>query len=251
MQHGRRVLKILEVREHIVGKNSVQHRGVRRGIHFPRHASRLELFRHRRVRQPAIECAAVRDHRLQHRTAVFAVWVERSGHGVQPVRVGRAHHRAEIVVADRKTVRQRVVVRYVRPCVVAHRQDSVIRIHRHPRRHKSIHRAVVPTLVLGYPIVRDVMGTRCVYCRVQVKRQQRTDRRVGGVRWIRLLKRHALIGKSANTTIAAEIVVKRSILLNQNHDVFNVRQFRTSRRSRWNRWRTGRTPAAAMQRQSC
>jgi len=66
------------------------------------------------------------------------------------------------------------------------------------------------------------------------------------VRWIGLLERHALIGKSADAAVASKVVIERPVLLNQDHHMFDVGYFGASAR---NRRRSDRTTAASVQTQ--
>jgi hypothetical protein len=43
-----------------------------------------------------------------------------------------------------------------------------------------------------------------------------------GVRWIGLLERHALIGKSTDAAVASEVMIERAVFLNQDYYVFDV-----------------------------
>src|ERR1700722_1643928 len=120
MQHRGRVLKIFEVGQHIVRKNSAKNGFVRRRINLPGNSTSLQLLGHGRVGQTAIKSGAISDDRLQNRPAVFSIWVQRGRHGVQAVRIGGTDYRTKIVVANRESVRQRVVVRNIRARVVTH-----------------------------------------------------------------------------------------------------------------------------------
>ena len=76
--------------------------------------------------------------------AASAARVDHPGPHVQPVGVGRAEHRAVVVVADRERLRQRPVERDVGLGEVAHRVRAL-------GRDPLVHPAVVPGLVLRGP----------------------------------------------------------------------------------------------------
>src|ERR1700687_4084710 len=66
MQWRGRVLKVLEVREHVVGENAVQDVLVRRTVNLPGNAPRLKLFGHCGIRQAAEKRRTTQAQRLDH-----------------------------------------------------------------------------------------------------------------------------------------------------------------------------------------
>src|SRR4029077_2282018 len=97
---------------------------------------------------------------------------------------------------------------------------------------KTIHGAVVPTLMLRHPVVVDVVRTGRIRCGgVQVERQECPHGWARNVRWIGLLECHALVEKSADAAIAAEIVIEGTVFLDQDDDVFDVAKFGACRRA--------------------
>src|SRR5579864_5725424 len=86
--------------------------------------------------------------------------------------------------------------------------------------------------MLRHPIVANVVGASSIGLRrVQVKWQQFPDRRARRVGWIGLLEGRILIGKSADTSVAAKVVIERAVFLREDHHVFNVSYFRATRRN--------------------
>src|SRR5207302_11491435 len=83
----------------------------------------------------------------------------------------------------------------------------------------------VPALMLGHPVVADVVRARGIrFGGVQVKRQELSHRCDRGVRWIRLLECSALIGKSADSPVASNVVIERAVFLSQDNQMFDVTQ---------------------------
>src|SRR5690242_8599899 len=82
MQWGRGILIVLEIRQYVVGQNSVQDGLVRRRVYSPGNPPRLQLLRHRRVRQPAVKGAAIRDDGLEDGPAVCSIWIEGGRHRI-------------------------------------------------------------------------------------------------------------------------------------------------------------------------
>ena len=96
--------------------------------------------------------------------------VQRGRYEVELVRIGRPDHRAVVVVADRESVGQRVVVREVAAAVVAHGEGAVLNaLGLHVLAHEAIHGAVVPGAVLRAPVVRDVVRALAVVRRIQME----------------------------------------------------------------------------------
>ena len=94
-------------------------------------------------------------------------------------------------------------------------RNRIARIDGETRSHKSIHRAVVPTLMLGHPVVGDVWSA----CGIDYYGDSRDEMAAicpqGNhcVRWVRLLKCRTPIGESSDAPIASEIVIERAIFL--------------------------------------
>jgi len=164
IQQRCRILKSLEVGEDIVRENPAENSLVRRRVNLPRNPPCLKLLRHGRICQTAVNGCAVCDNGLQNWSTVFSLWVEGGCHRVQTIRVGWAHHRAKIVVTDREGIGQGIVIRKVCASVVAHAQCGVVGINGKSRGHKPVHCAVVPALMLRYPVVGDVVRAGCIRC---------------------------------------------------------------------------------------
>jgi hypothetical protein len=88
------------LREHYSAENSL----IRQRVDLPRNSPSLKLLGHCRICQTAANGSAVCDDALQNRSAVFPIWVEGGHHRAEAIRVGRSHHRAAIVVADREGI---------------------------------------------------------------------------------------------------------------------------------------------------
>jgi hypothetical protein len=87
--------------------------------------------------------------------------------------IGRADHRAEVVVADRERVRQRVIEVEVLTRVVAHRQRPVgAAVGGEMPGDEPVELAAVPVAVLRTPAVVDVVGALAVRVGVEVERVQ-------------------------------------------------------------------------------
>src|SRR5260370_39741849 len=115
--------------------------------------------------------------------------------------VGRAHHRAKKVVANRETIGQGVIVGNVCARVVAHAQYGVVGINRKTRTDKTVHCTAVPALMLRHPVVRDVMRAGCIRCGgVQVEWQECPHGGDRCVHWVGLMESPALISISAAPT---------------------------------------------------
>src|SRR5438094_8419465 len=81
----------------------------------------------------------------------------------------------------------------------------------------------MPALVLRHPIVRDVVRARGVELRrVEVERQQRAHGWIGRIRGVGLAEGRTLLGEAAHAAVAAEIVVERAVLLDENDYVLDV-----------------------------
>ena len=96
--------------------------------------------------------------------------------------------------------------------------------------------------------MRDVVRTcRVRRCGIQVKWQQKTDRSIRRIRWIRLLQRRTLVGESPHSAIVPEIMIERAVFLDEDNDVLYVRELRARRPGRRRRRATG-TPATTVHR---
>ncbi|SRR6266566_7359325 len=94
------------------------------------------------------------------------------------------------------------------------------------RGHKAIHCAVIPAQVLRYPIMRNVVSAgRVRYRSVEMEWQQFREWRGGGVGRVRLLKCCTLIGKTPDAAVASEVVIERTVFLDQDDHVVDVAQF--------------------------
>ena len=79
----------------------------------------------------------------------------------------------------------------------------------------------------------DVVGASCVcVCRVEVKRQQLSDGRIGHVGGVGLFENRGFVRKAPNAAIAPEIVVEGTVLLDKNDHVLDISHFTASSRSR-------------------
>src|SRR2546429_9485861 len=93
--------------------------------------------------------------------------------------------------------------------VVAHAQYRVIGINRKTRTHKAVHCTVVPALMLRHPVVSDVVRACGIRCGgVQMERQECPHGGDRCVRWIGLVERQALIGKSTHTAVASKVMIE-------------------------------------------
>ena len=146
--------------------------------------------------------------------------IDHPGPHVQPVRVGRAEHRAVIVVADRERLGQRPVERDVGLGEIAHRERAL-------GPHPLVHLAVAPGLVLRRPgVVGARRGLRAGRLGVVVERGQVTL----GVARVRLAEHRAAVrqpdrgrvGEAAHARHRAEVVVETAVLLHEDHDVLDV-----------------------------
>ena len=74
--------------------------------------------------------------------------------------------------------------------------------------------------------MRDVVSAGGVGHRsVEMEWQQFRDRRDGGVSGVRLLKCRALIGKTSDPSVASEVVIERTVFLDQDDHVIDIAQF--------------------------
>ena len=129
----------------------------------------------------------------------------------------------QIVVAEREGVGDGVIVGQIGARVVAHREDGVTRIDGKTRGDEAIHRTVVPALMLRDPVVGDVVGAGGIGLRgVEVEGQQYAGGGTGGIAGIGLIEGGALIGESADASVAAEVVIEGAILLDEDDDVIDV-----------------------------
>jgi len=98
--------------------------------------------------------------------------------------------------------------------------------------------------------MRDVVRTcRVRRCGIQVKWQQKTDRSIRRIRWIRLLQRRTLVGESPHSAIVPEIMIERAVFLDEDNHVLYVRELRARRARRRRRGRAGGTPATTVHRE--
>jgi len=98
--------------------------------------------------------------------------------------------------------------------------------------------------------MRDVVRTcRVRRCGIEVKWQQKTDRGIRRVRWIRLLQRRTLVGESPHATIGPKIMIERAVFLDEDNHVLYVRELRARRARRRRRGRAGGTPATTVHRE--
>jgi len=95
-------------------------------------------------------------------------------------------------------------------------------------------------LVLRDPIVRNIVGAgRGGHGSVQVKWQQLPDRRIRGVGRISLLKRQTLVGETAHSPIASEIMIEGSIFLDEDDHMIDIGQFTAAAGGSWGGGRAG------------
>ena len=79
--------------------------------------------------------------------------------------------------------------------------------------------------MLRDPGVSDVVSTGGIrFGSVEMERQQCANRRIHYIRGVRLQERPAVIGEPAHSTVASEIVVKGTVFLNEDDDLFYIRQ---------------------------
>jgi len=232
MEDGSGVLKILEIGEDVVGENAVGDGLVGSGVDLPGNASGLELLGHGRVGEAAVKGTAIGDETLQEGAAVGAGGIERSGHGVEAIGIGRAEDGTEIVVTDGEGVGEGVVEGKIGASVIAHGEHSVVRVDGNVRSDETVHGAVVPALVLGNPIVRNVVSAGGVGCGgVEMKGEKRSDGSDGRVGRIGLLKGGAFVRETANAAVVAEVVVEGTIFLNEDDDVLDIGKLGTGGRA--------------------
>ena len=144
----------------------------------------------------------------------------RPGPHVEPVRVGRAEHRAEVVVADREGPGQLPLEWDVRLREVPHRERPL-------GLYPPVHRTVVPGQVLGRPgVVGAGRGLRAGSPGVEVERAQVAL----GVARVRLPEHRAAarqpdrgrVGEAPDPGHRAEVMVEAAILLHRDDDVLDV-----------------------------
>ena len=74
--------------------------------------------------------------------------------------------------------------------------------------------------------MRNVVSARGVGHRsVEMERQQLRDWRDRGVRRVRLFERCTLIGITPDPAVASEVVIERTVFLDQDDDVIDIAQF--------------------------
>ena len=217
-------LRVLVVRLEVL-QVVVAEVGVRAAVDLPRDAPRLELLGHRRPGELA-DLLVVQ--RLELRSAVASVGIDRGADRVQPVRVGGPDERAVVAVAQRERVGQRVVVGDVLALVIAHGQRKVcifpgagaLRIQ------PAIMSPFVPGIHLALARVRQRPHPR--HARVLYVQPPRSIR---GARAIRLNEHRVAIRQPQRTRVVEaadplqrpQRMVERAILLHQNHNVFGIR----------------------------
>jgi hypothetical protein len=77
--------------------------------------------------------------------------------------------------------------------------------------------------MLRRPVVADVVRAGGIRRGgIQVEWQESPHGGVRCVRWVGLLECHTLIGKSTDAAVASKIMIEGSVLLNQDHHVFDV-----------------------------
>src|ERR1700746_3389192 len=87
--------------------------------------------------------------------------------------------------------------------------------------------------MLRNPVVVDIVRAGCIRCRgVQMKGQEHADRWARRIRCVRLLECHTLVRKSADASVAAEIVIKGTVFLDEDDDMFDIAQLCARRRTR-------------------
>ena len=78
----------------------------------------------------------------------------------------------------------------------------------------------------------DVVGASCVCVRrVEVKRQQLSDGRIGQVSGVGLFKNRGFVRKAPNAAIASKIVVEGTVFLDENDHMLDISHFTASGRS--------------------
>jgi len=65
-----------------------------------------------------------------------------------------------------------------------------------------------------------------------VKGQKHADGRARRIRWVRLLECHTLVRKTADASVASEIVIEGTVFLDEDDDMFDIAQLRARRRTR-------------------
>jgi hypothetical protein len=76
-----------------------------------------------------------------------------------------------------------------------------------------------------------------------MKGQEHADRWARRIRWVRLLKCHTLVRKSADASVAAEIVIEGTVFLDEDDDMFDIAQLCARRWTRVSSYSTA--PATA------
>lgn len=228
VEDGSGILKVLEIGEDVVRENAVGDGLIGSGVDLPGNAAGLELLGHGRVGEAAVNGAAIGDESLQDGAAVPAGGVERSGDRVEAIGIGRAEDGTEIVVAEGEGVGESVVEGKIGASVIAHGEHGVVRVDGNVRSDETVHSADVPALVLGNPIVSNVVGAGGVACgSIEMEGKKRSDGSDGGVGRIGLLKSGAFVREAANAAVATEVVVEGAIFLNEDDDVLDIGKFGT------------------------
>jgi hypothetical protein len=181
---------------------------------MPAACRRQQLILRRTV---AVHVVVVVEQRAAHRAAR----VDHARHQIRAVRVGRAGQRAEVGVANREGVSQRVVERNVAAQVIAHRHVGLVL-------GPLVVRTVVDGIVRRVPrVVQIADALRAGGLRVQMERQDRL-RRI----FLRRLIPHRLLAarqRNRETVVVAthaahmaEVVVERTVLLHEHHNVLDI-----------------------------
>ena len=225
---------ILEVRQDAEAKQAG-----RVVVDLPAHPGLEQRFWHRLPVQRARHRHPV-GRGGDHRAAGFACRVDVGGDRHEPVRVRGPEHRAEVVVADRERVGERVVEGEFGAGEVTHRHRPVGgAVRGQVDVDEGVHLAAVPAVVLGHPVVGDVVGGFAVLrWRIveQVERLGVAARVDAGSRLVAELVEHRVgdaadglgghgrVGESAHARQGAEVVVEGAVLLHEDHDVLDVAQ---------------------------
>ncbi len=236
VESGRRVHVLVEVQQDVVGDGHGHAAGglvgrFRRVVDLPRHPGLLQGLGHGGPAGAAL--GGPRRIGEDHRSARLAVGIEGPRQGVEPVRVGRAHDRAVVAVADGEGVGQGVVEVEVLAGVVAHGEHAVLRplpVGLHVGGHEAVHLPAVPTLVLGVPLVREVEGALGLGGgRVEMEGEQGRGRASGPGLGEQARRAGPGVVEAADTLVGAEVVVERPVLLHEEHDVLHRSEIRTGR----------------------
>ena len=214
----RRVRPVLREEEECVVAVREGAAGIR--VDLPRDAARLELLGHGGPAEPR----GLLRRGSEERTPRAAVGVDRRGHGVRAVRIGRPQRGAEIHVADREGAREREVVGDVAPVEVAHRHRGIVAVEEAVRGHPGARHE--HALVLRTPEV-DRVG------RASATGPPRGDmERVDGAPLSVGLAQHTArrtVAKAADSAVPPEVVIEGAVLLDHDHDALDIAEPRGAR----------------------